>query len=304
VSSTRRQYDDLLDLVDAVVYADVFGAAVALDDVHRFARVAIDRAALERELTTGDAARLVVRHRSGAYTLRGREALADGFESRAARAEILRRRAARVGAVLRHVPFVRGILLTGSVAAGVARRNADVDLLVIVGCNRIGTVFAVLGPASRLIGRHVFCPNFYVSEDAISLEAGDVYVGHELGQAQSVLGSAAGVRDANPWLGEMFPNLPPANDGPAYRRSVVQRAIEALLGGRVGRAVELRARGLAAARLRAHFGGMVPSYAERDLARGASLRFHASGLEHVVPERYAARRRALRDEMSAAEPTG
>jgi predicted nucleotidyltransferase len=298
---TRRDPDavaEVLDLVDAAVYADVFDSAVSFSALHRFGRIRIEPEILASRLTDDPLVREAVeRGRSGAFVLPGRSDLAAAYPDRVRRAARLRGRAVRVARVLRHTPFVRGILLTGSVAADDAPADADVDLLVVVAEGRIGTVFVLLGTASRLVGRHWFCPNFYLAESRLPLRPSSVYVGRELGQAEAIVGDADALRDANPWLEEMFPNLGPPEPAPMRVGSGAQRLLETLFGGGVGRAIELRSRRLALSRLRAHYRGEIPEDVVAGLDGGVALRFHAGGIEFGVPALYEARRQALAESL-------
>src|SRR5437764_8605170 len=109
--------DERLDLIDGVVYADLFDCAATADEVWRYCRRRIGRdelfARLEADATLG----AVIHHRDGLYCLRGRESLLGARVERRRRAQALRRRARRVARVLQYAPFVRGLLLTGSAAA-------------------------------------------------------------------------------------------------------------------------------------------------------------------------------------------
>ncbi len=298
-----RSVEELLALVDAIVYADGFDAAVTLDEAHRYARVPIDREELEGVLTSDPALREIVAERDGVYALRGREDLLTLRSARIAHARRLSDRAARVAGVVRHVPFVRTIALTGSVAAGDAGPDADVDLLLIVSAERLGTVFLVLGTISRLIGRRVLCPNYYLSDRHLTLERRTLYVGRELAQMRCLVGEVEQLRAANPWLHEMFPNLRLAH-APVPQRTppgVVQRLAERALGGALGTALERRARRVAHARLRAHHEGDVPERVTEQLDRGIALRFHASDVDRLAPSRYATRRAELAAALVAGE---
>ena len=100
---------EVLDLVDAAVYADVFDSAVSFTALHRFGRVRIDREILASRLTDDPLVREAVeRDGSGAIALSGRSAVAAAYPDRIRRAALLRGRALRVARVLRHTPFVRG----------------------------------------------------------------------------------------------------------------------------------------------------------------------------------------------------
>jgi hypothetical protein len=181
------------------------------------------------------------------------------------------------------------------VAADDAADYADVDMLVIVAPERLGTVFALLGPASRILGRRLFCPNYYLPVDRLELAPSNLYVARELSQAQTLAGDAETLlRNANPWLAEVFPNLPPpaASAGRHGSSRGLQRLLEAPLRGRLGDRVERWARRLAAERLRAHYEGLgweVPADVAGNLEAGVALRFHGRGFVEAALERYEAR---------------
>jgi hypothetical protein len=282
-----------LDLVDAVIYADLFDCAVTLDELWRFSRVRISRDELAQCLKRPEW-RAVVHERDGYYCLRGREPLVSRREARQARARELRRSARRVARWLQHVPFARGVLLTGSVAAADADPEADVDMLVLVARERLALVFALLGPLSRLTSRRFFCPNYYLSEAHLALARRSHYVARELAQALALTASARAVLDANRWVGEYLPNASPLEDpvAPLPAGRMLQRLLEAPLRGRLGDRLEEVAQRLALARLRHHHDlahRPVPSDVEERLRAGVELRFHGSA-EHTIEERYETRR--------------
>lgn len=284
--------DERLDLLDALVYGDAFDCAVTFDELWRYARVAIGRDDLRRRLQDDPALRRLVVGRGGFYCFEDRPDLLSQRLERARRARRLDRRGHRVARFLRHVPFVRGVALTGSAAAGDADRDGDVDLLVTVARGRLGTAFLLLGSASRLVGRKLFCPNYYLCEDRLDLGPARLYLARELAQARTLVGDRDALWAANPWVRETFPNAePPVDESwPACTR--LQRAVEALLGKRL----ERRARRVAEARLQAHYkrlGHDVPEDVASSFAAGAGLRFHGSGVAARTLDRYGARRAKL-----------
>jgi len=270
-----------LDAIDAVLYGDVFDCAVTLDEAWRYARVAIGRDELARRLHDDP----IVAARDGLYCLAGREELLARRPERIRNAARLERQARRVARVLRHFPFVRGLALTGSAAAGDDGAHDDVDLLVTVAEGRLATVFVLLGSLSRFLGRRLFCPNYYVCEGRLGLGPANLYLARELAQARPLAGDGAALWRANPWLEETFPNAErPVAGSPA--RSGSQRVVETLVGGRF----DPWARRVARRRLRAHYGGVVPADVTDAFAAGVALRFHGSGVAARTLERHRARR--------------
>ena len=278
-----------LDLIDGLIYADAYGCALTVEEVHRFARVPVARDELVRRLREDPGLRDVVVERDGLFCLCDRPGLAADRPARTLRAQRLQRRAARGARVIRHVPFVRGLALTGSLAADDALEDADTDLLVVVGDGRLGTVFLLLAIPSRLLGRRLFCPNYYLCESYLRLPPGDVYVAHELAQARPLAGDAARLRTLNPWLRDVFPNDRGAPAAPLPGASRLQRALERVLGGRLEK---LGVR-IAHSRLAVHHGlcgTEVPPDVTASLDEGVALRFHGERTAGRAVDRYAARR--------------
>jgi predicted nucleotidyltransferase len=292
-----------LAVLDGLLYADGFGCALTLEELWRYSAVPVKRDALRRLLDDDPILRALVARSGDLYSLAGRAHLLDERPARLARAQRLERRGFRVARLLRHVPFVRALMLTGSVAAGDARAGADVDLLVVVAPERVGTVFAILGTAGRLTRRRWLCPNYYASIDDLTMVPRTLYVAHEVAQTRALVGDAAQLRAANDWLGEFLPNaaasaVPPPGL-PAGRR--LQRLLERALRGSLGDAIERRARALARARLATHHraaGEEFPAAARERLDAGTGLRFHRGGFHQRALERHSAAQANLRAEVA------
>lgn len=291
------------DLLDALIYGDIFDCAVTLDELWRYAPIRIGRDQLHDRLRDDKVLRRVVVERNGFYCLHDRTALLDKRPARIARARRLQRSACFVARALRHVPFVRGLVLTGSTSADDAGKTADMDFLVIVAGGRMGTVFLLLGSLSRLLGRRLLCPNWYLSEESLVIAPANLYLARELMQARGLTGNADALLARNHWIPERFPNMParPAVDRRLKGRTRPQRFFENRLRGVAGDRLELWARGLAAARLRAHyaaFGLDVPTETMARFEAGVALGFHGYRYEHRTLTAYAARRALLLDELT------
>lgn len=279
-----------LDLIDAVLYADAFDCAVTFDEVWRYSRRRVARAQLLDcldQLTT----KRLLGERDGLYFLAGREHLADLREERRNRAQKLKRRARYVARLLQHAPFVRGILLTGSVAADNAEEDADLDVMVIVADGRIGLAFLLLATLSRLSSRRVLCPNYYVSEVNLSIRKTDHYIARELVQAEPLTHESTILLNANPWVLKELPNAFPVTHPVKTLRGgkLLQRIFEFLFRGKFGARCERKAREIATRRLQAHhskFHRNVPEDVQRGLQRGVELRFHGAPRVDDCLQRY------------------
>ncbi len=292
-----------LDLLDALIYGDVFDCAVTLDELWRYARVAIDREKLRHLIRDDPVLRRLVVERDGFYCLADRTSLLGERPQRILRARGLQKRARFIARILRHLPFVRGLLLTGSASADDATTGADADLLVIVAGGRIGTAFLQLAPVASLLGGRLFCPNWYMSEDHLSVVSKNLYIAREFAQALNLCGDAEALHKSNPWISEVFPNaaMSPPVEAHLKRRSSIQRFLEAVLLGAVGRRLEVWGKRLVRKRLRAHyarFGLQVPTQVSADFEAGTVLGFHGYRYEAKTLQAHVLRRAQLRDKLT------
>lgn len=292
-----------LDLLDALIYGDIFDCAVTFDELWRYARVATDQEQLRQLIRDDPVLRRLIVERDGFYCLAERTSLIDERPQRILRARRLQKRARFIARILRHLPFVRGLLLTGSASADDATKGADVDLLVIVAGGRFGTVFLQLAPAASLLGGRLFCPNWYLSEDHLGIASKNLYIAREFAQARSLCGDAEALHKSNPWISEVFPNaaMPPPVEAYPKRRSSIQRCLEAVLLGAFGRRLEDWGKRLVRARLREHyarFGLQVPTQVSANFEAGAVLGFHGFRYEAKTLQTHAHRRAQLQDKLT------
>jgi predicted nucleotidyltransferase len=281
-----------LALIDAAVYADLFDCAVTERELWHYSRLPLERGELRRRIAEDGALRGALTERDGLYCLAGREKLLDLRPERRRQARRLQARARRVARVLRHIPFVRALLLTGSAAADDAAPGADVDLLVIVRHGRLATVFTLLGTLSRLLSRRLLCPNYYLSDAHLGLDGRDPYHARELVQSMSLAGDANALYEANEWARSVYPNAS-TRDASVPPGSRLQRIAERPLGGRLGDSLDSALRALAQSRLAKHYalwGSSVPRGVRQDFEAGIRLRFHGSPANQSVLARYERRR--------------
>ena len=229
-------YSDLFDypLTPAEVAHYLIGAPSTADEV---------RACLAR--TRGLADRVV--EIDGYLTLRGREALIARRLDRAASSDRLWRRARRFVRVLRLVPFVRMIAITGALAMNNSSAGDDIDVLIVTAPDRVWLtrVFAVaLVYVGKLCG-DTLCPNYVISERALVLERHTLFVAHEFVQMVPVYGLDIyeQMHAANGWIQTMLPNaVRPLRSEPDRRPGLIGRmlkhSLELLLSGRLGDSLE------------------------------------------------------------------
>jgi hypothetical protein len=114
---------------------------------------------------------------------------------------------------LSHLPFVRGLLLTGRTAKGLLSGSDDFDYLVVVAKGRARLVWLLIVLLRRLVSLNYrnanfkwFCCNYILAEDELALKEQDIFLALELTCAFPVLNRPLYERflQANEWRHEYF----------------------------------------------------------------------------------------------------
>jgi hypothetical protein len=183
----------------------------------------------------------------GYVMLRGRESLATVRSERALKSKKIWSVARRYIRALSALPFIRMVAVTGALAMNNSEESDDVDVLIVTAPSRVwlARAFAVLVVRVRGFARNTLCPNYVVSQDALSLEPCSIYVAHEFVQMVPVYGCGlhSKMREANPWIGSILPNARrPIRQEVEYEPGPIIRALkdtaERLLSGGIGHRLE------------------------------------------------------------------
>jgi hypothetical protein len=198
------------------------------------------------------------------------------------------------------VPFVRGVLASGSLALETCTPQSDWDVFVVARSGRLYSARAGLTVVAWMLGRlrtkhsvvvrDLFCPNHYVADGALVLGHRSLYVAHVLGHlvpAYDPQGYATNLWQENGWTRAMVPGVegpPPPHRLRSVRASFlleyVRRLAEWVLGGALGDALERCMMHMQVRRIvrGSSFGGRIQ-------ATLTEIEFHPHSHERTVVER-------------------
>lgn len=231
--STRQSFATLTPVeeavVDAVCYADVFDWPLTPAEVHAFLPLAAEAVDVDLALRSPRLRPFVVLA-GGFVTLAGREPLAARRRALARSSAELWPRALRSARAIGRLPFVRLVGVTGSLAAGAAGPDADVDLFVVTEDRRLWLTRAAtiaVGRAAAATGVRL-CPNYLLAESALELPERDAFTAHELARLVPIAGAGTHERllASNAWYRDFLPNHRPAT---TRKTAVGNRPAERLL---------------------------------------------------------------------------
>ncbi|MDG1874075.1 MAG: nucleotidyltransferase domain-containing protein [Mariniblastus sp.] len=287
----------LSQAIDGLLYADAYDCALTLEEIHRFSRVKLSKDQIRSWLDSPYVSNFIFQE-SGFYYLRDRKSIVAARDKAITRAGKLRKRAMLIARLLHFFPFVRGIVLTGSVAANDADSQADIDFLVIVADARISFVFFLLGGLSRIFFRRLFCPNYYLVENSLSISRRSFYIAREIAQAIPLTGMSEDFFRDNAWVDDELPNSEAKVNHtlPLKGSSFIQKVLEFPCNWVLRNGLEEKLKSFTAKRLLHHYhlqSVAVPDSVEKGFEEGRELRFHFGKRVDTVMQQYENNREAL-----------
>ena len=265
-SPTEIEARTVLALQRAIQYADQFGQAVSSADILRYLDTPSDIEQVETILRRYAGNGWLTC--DGYYSLPGHANLFAQTRECAERARTVWPRARRWAAVMAHLPCVRMIAVTGSLAMNNFGQGADIDYLVVTTPGRVWVARLLLVALVRFarLWRVELCPNFILSTEVLRLQEQSFFIARELAQMVPLFGLEYYRRmiEMNDWMFRLLPcaTTPPA--GPP--EIVVSRAAawlkaagERLLGTAAGQRLEDWERSRKIARLQRLPGAEAPN---------------------------------------------
>lgn len=116
-----------------------------------------------------------------------------------------------VSHVIKRFPFVRSILITGSLSKNSSDRNGDLDFMVITAPGRLWitrTLLMLFKKIFLLNSYKYFCVNYFISEDRLEIEEKNLYTATEIVHLKATFNSELMYKFIveNKWIKGYFPN--------------------------------------------------------------------------------------------------
>lgn len=151
--------------------------------------------------------------------------------------------------IIKRFPFVRAVLVTGSLSKNSSGRDSDLDFMVITKSDRLWisrTLLMLFKKIFLLNSYKYFCINYFITEDSLEVEEKNIFVATEVATVKGVFntGLMRKFLESNKWVNEFFPNYEccdPELHSPRFkvndRTSFLQRILELFFIGFIGDAL-------------------------------------------------------------------
>lgn len=199
-----------LAILRALAYSDIFDYAPDRSALyHLLEHPGISPALFEQKLREMEMEGAIISDGEHCM-LAGREALSAIWRRRQQHSTLKWQSARRYTRLIRCLPFIRMVAVTGTLAAQSAEAPDDIDLFLITTPGRVWLARALTVAIVRLAALFgvTLCPNYLIATDALELADYNLYIARELVQMQPLYGAAwyQQLRRCNRWTLDYLPN--------------------------------------------------------------------------------------------------
>ncbi len=164
------------------------------------------------------------------------------------------KKAKKIYGIMRAVPFLRGVLISGSLALGSSKKNSDVDIMVIAKNGRIWTARVFLTALIFLLGarrsekntKDKICLNHYITDKSLQIPFLSLYDAHLYSHLINVYDDADNIKTFqefqknNIWIKNYVQNYNlselrfSTSVGKNRALSFIAKIFESILSGKIG----------------------------------------------------------------------
>lgn len=168
------------------------------------------------------------------YTLHPNQQTITRRKRGSALADVKLKTAQRFSRLISWFPFVRAIMLSGSISKGYMDEKSDIDYFIVTKPGRLWLVRTSMAFFRRifLFNSHKnFCTNYFVDEAALEIEEKNIFTAVEIVTLKPMFGSDVIHRfqKANEWCSNYFPNLVIQNGFDVEKENWLKKVTEKIL---------------------------------------------------------------------------
>ncbi|MBT8379534.1 MAG: nucleotidyltransferase domain-containing protein [Ignavibacteria bacterium] len=149
--------------------------------------------------------------------------------------------AKRMSWLISKFPFIRAILLSGSISKGFMNKDSDIDYFVVTHPNRVWFSRAVLMIFKKIFllnSRRIFCINYFVDSENLEIEEKNIFTATEITTLIPTFGLSVydELYNKNIWVKQFYPNFPKrvTDTVQPEKKGIFKTTLEKILEGKLG----------------------------------------------------------------------
>ena len=225
-------------ILKAVAYFDLFNYPLTKEQIFNYLpQNSVSLSDVKNEIETLVNDKKLLRESSLVFLPGKQENIVQNRMENEVRAKKMLNIARMIARVIKILPFVRGVFITGSLSKNVADSSSDIDFMIIAAPDRVWICRTILTSFRKifLLGRSkYFCTNFYLSENHYTHQEKNIYTAVEVATTKVIWNQSAysAYQQQNGWIKEYLPNIDIVSDEELLlspSRSIIQRFTEMIL---------------------------------------------------------------------------
>lgn len=230
--------------IRAILYFDIFHYPLTVQEVLLFMDYKVSHLSEVQSDLDRLCENLLLYRFGDLYTVHNNASLAERRRSGNARAAAVLPKAQRRSKRIQSFPFVRSVMISGSLSKNYFDAQSDVDFLVVTEPGRLWLCRLLLTLYKKIFllnKRTYFCINYYIDTRALRIPDENIFAATEIITLMHQTGDDVynAFLRSNVWVKEYFPNFIPQYATPLPGKSgFFKRMGEFLLGGKFGNTLD------------------------------------------------------------------
>lgn len=218
-------------LLRSVLYFDIFNYPITAAEARSFAPFSIGddcERALDNLVTQG----ILFKHR-GFYSVRNDDELVTKRLEGNRLAEQRMKTATKFSRLIASFPFVRAVMLSGSISKNFMDENSDIDYFIVTEAKRLWIVRTALVVFRRIFffnSLRNFCVNYFVDTNNLAIPDRNIFTATEFATLRPMYGTSAisKLQKENQWVETSLPQRPFDTTKPNDQDFYLKKGIEAI----------------------------------------------------------------------------
>ena len=231
---------DEKNILLALLYFDIFNYPLTQHEIESFSPQAME-GNWQSSLTSLSEKRMI-HFIDGFYSLHNNDSLIIRRKAGNRLAENKIKVAKRISKIISLFPFVRSVMLSGSISKGYMEKESDIDYFIITEEGRLWIVRGLMAFIRRLffLNSHKYlCTNYFIDVTNLEIAEKNIFTAIEIATLKPMTGKSYALRfqQANMWHYDYLPNQHPARvtmDEPTTRTEwIAERIMKKNILGRI-----------------------------------------------------------------------
>lgn len=226
-------------LVSTLLYFDIFSYPLTQEELLLFAGIPQSQAAKALQDLEELVARGMLNYTRGFYYVGNNDSLIDKRIKGNERAKSRMRAARFHSRIISHFPFVRAVMLSGSISKGYMGKRDDIDYFIVTKPGRLWiarTLLVLFKKVFLFNSYRNFCINYFVDEDNLHIHEKNRFTATEIAFLVPVYKKEVHRKmlKANRWIEQYYPLFSQNGEYAIEKDSIVKRFLELLLDNKLG----------------------------------------------------------------------